>query len=93
MVRKHGSLTHDEEINDAAWEAARGAVVGAAKVSSSSVFALPWSYVSRNLYADLMFSSGEQWGLFSAVAAGAGYAFSPLYRGLTFQFKVYVLPV
>lgn len=34
MVRKHGSLTHDEEINEAAWEAARGAVVGAAKVSN-----------------------------------------------------------
>ena len=31
----------------------------------------------------------NQWGIFSAVAAGAGYAFSPLYRGLTFQFKVY----
>ena len=32
-MRKHGSLVHDEEVNDAAWVAARGAVVGAAKVS------------------------------------------------------------
>lgn len=33
MVRKHGSLVHDEEINDAAWIAARGATIGAIKVS------------------------------------------------------------
>lgn len=32
MVRKHASLVHDEEMNDAAWVAARGAAVGAAKV-------------------------------------------------------------
>jgi len=51
----------DEEINDAAWVAARGAAVGAAK-----------------------------WGIISAVAAGMGVAFSPLYRGLTFQFKVFL---
>ena len=31
-----------------------------------------------------------QWGLLGAAFAGVGYAFSPLYRGLTFQFKVYV---
>ncbi|KAI5365488.1 Putative respiratory complex factor Rcf3 [Septoria linicola] len=61
MVQKHGSLTKDEEINEASWVAARGAAAGAAK-----------------------------WGLFSLVAAGAGYAFSPLYRGLTFQFKVFL---
>lgn len=29
-----------------------------------------------------------QWGIFSAVAGGLGLAFSPVYRGLTFQFKV-----
>ena len=36
--------------------------------------------------------SSSQWGIFSAIAGGMGYAFSPLYRGLTFQFKVYVHP-
>lgn len=29
MVRKHGSLTDDAEMNAAAWEAVRGAAVGA----------------------------------------------------------------
>jgi hypothetical protein len=33
-------------------------------------------------------SNGAQWGLFGAVVGAAGYAFSPLYRGLTVQFKV-----
>ncbi|GAB7360263.1 hypothetical protein MBLNU230_g8023t1 [Neophaeotheca triangularis] len=61
MVRTHGSLSKDEEINDAAWVAARGATVGACK-----------------------------WGIFSAAAAGLGLAFSPVYRGLTFQFKVFL---
>ncbi|KAK5166123.1 uncharacterized protein LTR77_008384 [Saxophila tyrrhenica] len=59
--RTRGSLTKDAELNDAAWVAARGATVGAAK-----------------------------WGLFSAAAAAVAYNFSPIYRGLTFQFKVYV---
>jgi len=31
-MRHHGSLTKDAETNEAAWEAARGATVGAAKV-------------------------------------------------------------
>ncbi|TKA31089.1 hypothetical protein B0A50_02057 [Salinomyces thailandicus] len=61
MVRTHGSLMHDEELNSAAWVAARGAAVGAAK-----------------------------WGLFSAVAAGVGLLYSPMYRGLTIQFKVFL---
>ncbi len=47
------------EANDAAWEATRGAVIGAAK-----------------------------WGAVTAVLGGAGYVFSPVYRGLTFQFKM-----
>jgi len=38
MVRKHGSLVHDEEINEAGWIAARGAGVGAAKVRCSTSF-------------------------------------------------------
>lgn len=32
MSRVHGSLTKDDEVNEAAWAAGRGAVVGAAKV-------------------------------------------------------------
>ncbi|KAI1762794.1 hypothetical protein GGR53DRAFT_467941 [Hypoxylon sp. FL1150] len=31
-----------------------------------------------------------KWGAASAVLGGAGYVFSPLYRGLTLQFKVYL---
>ncbi len=31
-MRQHGSLERDEEANQAAWEAAQGAVLGAAKV-------------------------------------------------------------
>lgn len=31
-MRKHGSLTKDDEINEASWVAARGAAVGACKV-------------------------------------------------------------
>jgi hypothetical protein len=32
MVRQHGSLEKDEETNQAAWEAAKGALVGGTKV-------------------------------------------------------------
>ncbi|KAI1087540.1 hypothetical protein F5B19DRAFT_63993 [Rostrohypoxylon terebratum] len=31
-----------------------------------------------------------KWGAASAVLGGVGYMFSPLYRGLTIQFKVYL---
>ncbi|KAI0002317.1 hypothetical protein F4779DRAFT_604098 [Xylariaceae sp. FL0662B] len=31
-----------------------------------------------------------KWGAATAVLGGLGYAFSPLYRGLTVQFKVYL---
>ncbi|KAI1799970.1 hypothetical protein F4811DRAFT_541457 [Daldinia bambusicola] len=31
-----------------------------------------------------------KWGAASAVLGGLGYVFSPLYRGLTVQFKVYL---
>ncbi|CZT21623.1 uncharacterized protein RCC_07487 [Ramularia collo-cygni] len=60
-MRKHGSLTNDEEINEASWVAARGAAVGAAK-----------------------------WAVFSAIAAGVGFAYSPVYRATTLQFKVFL---
>lgn len=36
MVRQHGSLEKDEETNQAAWEAARGALVGGTKVRDGS---------------------------------------------------------
>ena len=32
-----------------------------------------------------------KWGLGTALLGGLGYAVSPIYRGLTLQFKVYVL--
>ncbi|KAI9697952.1 MAG: hypothetical protein M1836_004305 [Candelina mexicana] len=60
-MRQHGSLEKDSEVNAAAWEAARGAVSGAAR-----------------------------WGLYFGVLGAAGFAFSPIYRGLTVQFKVSV---
>ncbi|GAB0136595.1 O-acetylhomoserine sulfhydrylase [Epichloe bromicola] len=57
--------THDplktEEAQDAAWEAGKGALVGAAK-----------------------------WGAGAAVLGGIGYVSSPIYRGTTVQFKVYL---
>ncbi|GAB7343655.1 hypothetical protein MBLNU457_1647t2 [Dothideomycetes sp. NU457] len=31
-----------------------------------------------------------RWGIYSAIAGGAAYYFSPVYRGLTFQFKVMI---
>lgn len=37
-MRKHGSLEKDEETNQAAWEAARGAVKGATKVCLGTCF-------------------------------------------------------
>ncbi|EGY18134.1 hypothetical protein HYQ45_012388 [Verticillium longisporum] len=49
------------EANEAAWEATRGAVAGAAR-----------------------------WGLVAAVFGGAAQYFSPLYRGMTIQFKIYI---
>lgn len=48
-----------EEANDAAWEAGKGAVIGAAK-----------------------------WGVAAAALGGLGYAWSPIYRGTTIQFKM-----
>ena len=48
-----------DEANQAAWEAARGGLIGAAK-----------------------------WGGAAAVLGGIGYLVSPVYRGLTIQFKM-----
>lgn len=49
----------DEEVQEAAWVATRGAIYGACK-----------------------------WGALTGVLGGIGYAMSPIYRGLTIQFKV-----
>ncbi|GJC82037.1 imidazoleglycerol-phosphate dehydratase [Colletotrichum tofieldiae] len=49
------------EANDAAWEATRGAVIGAAR-----------------------------WGAGAAVLGAFAWKFSPLYKGLTIQFKIYM---
>jgi len=35
-------------------------------------------------------NGAARWGIYSAILAGAGYYFSPVYRGLTVQFKVYL---
>ncbi|KAJ4321660.1 hypothetical protein N0V84_005214 [Fusarium piperis] len=59
-MRSHDAMQSDE-ANDAAWEAAKGAVMGAAK-----------------------------WGAGAAVLGAAGYVWSPLYRSMTIQFKVYL---
>ncbi|KAI1390812.1 uncharacterized protein F4822DRAFT_426659 [Hypoxylon trugodes] len=59
-MRSHKAL-ESEDAQEAQWEAARGAAIGAVK-----------------------------WGAASAVLGGFGYVFSPLYRGLTIQFKVYL---
>ncbi|OHE97776.1 hypothetical protein CORC01_06981 [Colletotrichum orchidophilum] len=57
--------SHDKmksaEADDAAWEATRGAFVGAAR-----------------------------WGAGAAVLGAFAYKFSPLYKGLTIQFKIYM---
>lgn len=37
-------------------------------------------------------SGAVKWGVASALLGGIGYVVSPMYRGLTIQFKVYVLP-
>ncbi|KAH6987511.1 hypothetical protein BGZ61DRAFT_528750 [Ilyonectria robusta] len=50
-----------EEATDAAWEATKGGLTGAAK-----------------------------WGVGAAILGAAGYFWSPVYRGTTIQFKVYL---
>ena len=40
----------------------------------------------------MMANFKTQWGAFFAVAGGVAYAFSPVYKGLTVQFKTYVSP-
>lgn len=47
-IRRRASLTKDDETNQAAWEAARGAVVGAAKVSYLSAICILFNF-SLNL--------------------------------------------
>ncbi|KAI4834540.1 hypothetical protein E4T44_04791 [Aureobasidium sp. EXF-8845] len=35
-------------------------------------------------------TGAARWGIYSAVAAGIAYVYSPVYRGLTVQFKVFL---
>ncbi|KAG4419444.1 hypothetical protein IFR04_007401 [Cadophora malorum] len=35
-------------------------------------------------------AGAAKWGFFAAVLGGAGYTMSPIYRGLTIQFKVFL---
>ncbi|KAI9864565.1 MAG: hypothetical protein M1813_003054 [Trichoglossum hirsutum] len=60
-MRHHGGIDNDKEANAAAYEAAKGAVSGAA-----------------------------QWGIYTALLGAAAFAFSPIYRGLTIQFRVFL---
>ena len=53
------NVMDSEEASDAAWEAGRGAVIGAAK-----------------------------WGAGAAILGAIGYAWAPVYRSTTIQFKV-----
>jgi hypothetical protein len=94
-ARTHGSL-NDEEVNGAAWAAGRGAVVGAAKVRAiqpCSRRKIDYMKIGRSRVQSPKTKKPTntiqtQWGIFSAVAGLAAFQFSPLYRGLTFQFKV-----
>jgi len=54
-------LKNDEELNAASWQAAKGAVIGAAR-----------------------------WGLGFAALGTAAYFYTPVYRNLTVQFKVFI---
>lgn len=57
-MRSHGAMK-TEEANDAAWEATKGALLGA-----------------------------STWGIGTAILGAIAYAWSPVYRGTTIQFKV-----
>ncbi|ROT39198.1 hypothetical protein SODALDRAFT_378305 [Sodiomyces alkalinus F11] len=59
-MRSHDWM-NNEDVDNAAWAATRGGLVGAAK-----------------------------WGALFAVLGGIGHVYSPLYRGLTIQFKIYI---
>ncbi|KAL2207454.1 hypothetical protein CC79DRAFT_1396954 [Sarocladium strictum] len=59
-MRSHDAMKN-EEANQAAWEASKGGLVGAAKM-----------------------------GVVTAILGAVGFGMSPLYRGTTIQFKVYL---
>jgi hypothetical protein len=44
--------------------------------------------ISLLLLASISTNQESKWGLVAATLGGAGYAISPIYRGLTIQFKV-----
>ncbi|KAI9878734.1 MAG: hypothetical protein M1830_010640 [Pleopsidium flavum] len=83
-MRQHASLQKDDEANAAAYEAAKGAVVGAAKVT-----ALPFLSPTQIVHSR-MTPGAFPWGAATAFLGAAGYLLSPIYRGLTVQFKVFL---
>lgn len=72
-----------EDIDSAASEAAKGAVVGAAKVR-------PLVQLNTQFFMEYTTNIVCQWGLITAFLGVAGYVLSPIYRNLTVQFKVYI---
>lgn len=84
----------EEEVSAAGAEAYRGALVGAAKVEapSSPIRNSPLLIYSTNCspILGLLTPLHFQWGLIAGGLGAVGYFVSPIYRGLTVQFKVYV---
>ena len=76
-MRTHHSLTKDRDANTAATEAAKGAVWGATKVC----FCFPPSSPLIDIC---------QWGVPFLALGVIGYQMSPIYRGLTIQFKTFI---
>ena len=73
-----------EETNGANREALRGAAVGSSKVRCHVLE----HCLSHRAEADN--GAASQWGLIAGGLAFAGHFLSPVYRGLTIQFKVYI---
>lgn len=97
-MRTHGNLDKDQELNDAAWEASRGAVVGAAKVgdSSPSNSLMLGTRLTERAVGSLFCRSWSrgvpvQPGIVSRMTVGnqpVALDLRTCSRGLTFQFKV-----
>jgi len=81
---RHGQIATEQEVYNAGIEGAKGAINGAARVRRLfTPFPSPLPFFSPSTH---MF----QWGLYTGILGGALYFFSPVYRSLTFQFKVYL---
>ena len=85
-------LIAEAERQQASREAARGGLFGALRVCFFAWHhdAIEFSFSLCCLCppTDGMSLSRSQWGLVGAMLGAAGYAFSPVYRGLTTQFKM-----